>query len=97
MASESSFSIKVYILHYTTKKTKNSEGNLVRENVKFLSNFLTKVCITTLIIFRCKHVYILYGCRFNGCFKHHFIMKTCDMFYGCKFIWNVFALVFISA
>ena len=28
----------------TTKKTKISEGNLERENMKFLSNSLTKFC-----------------------------------------------------
>ena len=28
----------------TTKKTKISEGYLVRENVKSLSNFVTKFC-----------------------------------------------------
>jgi len=41
--------IKVKFTHrtttpYTTKKTKISEGNLVRENVKSLSNSVTKFC-----------------------------------------------------
>jgi len=40
---------KQQILHtnvppYTTKKTKISEGYLVRENVKSLSNSVIKVC-----------------------------------------------------
>jgi len=42
---------KVFIINFnfifknnTTKKTKISEGNLVRENVKSLSNSVTKFC-----------------------------------------------------
>ena len=32
------------LIKLTTKKTKISEGILVRENVKFLSNSVTKFC-----------------------------------------------------
>jgi len=36
--------LKNYISPYTTKKTKLSEGYLVRENMKSLSNSVTKFC-----------------------------------------------------